>query len=223
MTKWRLLIFALIFLSLVVLIGSELVIERPWSLIPWSEQSRLGQRLQAIQAGDVDTTQRVLMSFAVLTANFIVSGLILYIAPKRIELLSDRFSEGSRRLWRYLVIGFLGTVGLVGIGVLASLSPYTFPVVVFIFLGLYLSALIGITAFNYQLGFELFERAGWSGLFPLIRLGLGTLIIYAAIRIPFFGLLVLLVIWSLGVGASLRTRWGSGKRWTLEALVEEQQ
>jgi hypothetical protein len=81
---------------------------------------------------------------------------------------------------------------------------------------------LGMVSLSFQIGRWFLNQAGWKPNTPLVPLGLGTLLIFTAIRIPYLGIIFLITASCTGFGAALSTRFGSGTQWTLRPLLEEE-
>ena len=146
--------------------------------------------------------------------------LILFIAPQRMRNLSTALTGGLRGWLRLAVIGLLLATTLVSVALLSALTVFTFPLP-FILMGvLFLSALAGSVALAYRVGEALILGAGWVRVGPIGRLAAGTFVLFGVSRIPLVGLALIVLVWSIGLGVVATTRFGSGKRWSLSALID---
>jgi MFS family permease len=223
MKKWRILLIVMIILAFIVLVGSELLYERPWAWLAWRNAFMLRDHFLLRNASLIeDIPRRFLMLFAGLSSLMMISGLMMYASPHRIRRIAECFSTSTKSLLRYSLNGLLGLMALGAIAALSTFSAYTFPFSFLIFLLIFFSSLMGIVGMGYQLGRSLFMRAQWESQSPLLQMSVGILITFATVRIPFLSLPILLVIVSMGFGATLSTHFGSGKVWTLRPLLEEE-
>lgn len=222
MSKWRILIIAVLVLSFLMLLASEWLFERPWSWFPWAGSFGARQRFLAHASDGRGLFQRLLATLATFVSIFLASGLTLYLAPKRVHLMASSFRRGSRIFWRYALIGFLTAIAAAGLGMLSILSALTFPVLFLVFMTTFVLALMGLASMGYELGWEFFDRAGLKGMNALLPLAFGLFIIIAAIRIPLIGVFVLIVVVSVSLGVVISTRLGSGRAWTLLPLMEDE-
>ena len=223
MNKWRVILITLIVLAFVVLIGAELIFDRPLSWLPGREFLSQRHRVFLERAGLEDLGRRMLVSFATLLSSFFLGSLILYAMPKRVKYIADGISLQPTKSRGYLGMGLVGAVALGAIVLISLFSVFTFPASILILLILFTFTALGTVSISFQLGSWLLSCAEWNPKNPLISLGLGTFLIFSAIRIPYFGILFLFLIGLTGFGGALSTRFGSGKQWTLRPLMEEQE
>jgi uncharacterized membrane protein len=134
--------------------------------------------------------------------------------------MAESLRPGGRLLVRTFLIGLACAILASAVSILAaSRADAAGP---FLLLGiLFLAALVGVVAIEFELGRELLARAGWYADRPLLALALGTLLIFSLTRLPLLGWLTLVVVWLTGAGTSVVTRFGSGRPWTLRPLVED--
>jgi len=222
MNKWKILLIVVLILSFVILLASELLFERPWSWLPWIGPFGMRQRLLVGTSGERATFQRLLSLFATLLSVFLVSGLTMYIAPKRIQFMASSFRRGTRIFWQSALVGLLTTITVTGLGMLSALSVYTFPVTFLVFMGVFVLALMGMVSVSYELGREFFDRAGWKGMNPLHQLAFGIFTIFSIMRIPLIGQVVLIIVVFVSLGVVISTRFGSGRTWTLRPFMEDE-
>lgn len=156
-----------------------------------------------------------------LGGQYLLAILALFVIPGPIRSMADRLENGGRPLARYLLLGVLLAFATGAVAVASVLSAHTFPLVFLLVGALSLVGLVGIVALVYALGRGLLQWGGFSARRPLASLGLGMLLLYALIQVPFLGPLILLTAWSIGCGVVLGTRWGSGRPWTLAPLMED--
>jgi MFS family permease len=222
MNKWRVILVTLIVLAFIVLVGTELIFERPLSWLPGREFLSQRHRVFLERAGIEDLGRRMLVLFATLLSSFFIGCLVLYAMPKRVKYIANSISLKPSQIRGYLGTGLMGAVALGAIVLISFFSIYTFPASILMLLILFTFGTLGIVSISFQFGRWFLNRAEWNPKNPLISLGLGTFLIFSAIRIPFLGILFLLLASFTGFGAALSTRFGSGKQWTLSLLVEEE-
>ena len=224
MNRWRIVIVTLVILSLLSMVLSALFFDiawwrRPLASIAAERAPYKAWRLALIQ--DIGVRE----NFAVLIANlvtiFLLGVLILYLAPDRVRHMAQASSTGGQRLLRFFAVGVLVIVFVGAMGFLSLLTVQTMPLPIILGSVFLLSGLGGMVAFAYQLGKDLFVRAGWSRRSPLLSLALGTLILFALTNVPYLGGIFLIIILLTGVGMSIATRFGSGKPWNLLPLTED--
>jgi hypothetical protein len=161
------------------------------------------------------------LHLARLAGQYLLGVLVMFAAPRPVRRMADLVEPGGRQLLRFLAIGLLVAVLFVAVGVAAVLSMHTFPVP-FLLVGIFfLIALGGTVGLTYALGRAAFRWGRLAEHSPLLSYGMGTLLLYALSQVPFLGPVVLLAAWSIGVGVVIATRFGSGRPWTLEPLMED--
>jgi hypothetical protein len=85
-----------------------------------------------------------------------------------------------------------------------------------------LTSIIGTAGLGFALGRLITIRCGWKIESPLLIFGLGTLTLTLLFRLPYLGIGFMILTLLTGLGLITTTRFGSGKAWTLEPLLEEQ-
>jgi len=188
---------------------------------PW--QSRLVERGPWQLAGfeNRGPLENLALQVGTLLGHLFAGVLILFIAPKRMRNLSTALKGGLRGWLRLAAIGLLLATTLVSVALLSALTVYTF-LLPFIVMGLlFLTALTGSVAVAYRAGEALVLGAGWDRVGPIGRLAAGIFVLFAVSRIPRVGLALIVLAWSIGLGVVATTRFGSGTRWSLEALREK--
>ena len=151
---------------------------------------------------------------------FLIGVLVTYAAPERMRRLTDALAAGGREGLRFLAIGLLLALALGAVALLSAFFVQTFPLAFVLTAIYFLAALVGGVALAFAVGRGLLRRAGWVGGSPLVALLVGTLPLYAATRIPFVGPLVIGAVALIGAGASLSTRFGGRRTWSLEPMRE---
>jgi len=186
-------------------------------------QSRMAERGPWQLAGfeNRGPLEKLALQLGTLLGHLLAGVLILFIAPQRMRKLSMALTGGLRGWLRLAAIGLLLATTMVSVALLSALTVYTFPLP-FIVMGLlFLSALVGSVALAYRVGEALVLGAGWDRVGPIGRLAAGTFVLFAVSRIPLVGLALIVLAWSIGLGVVVTTRFGSGTRWSLEALREK--
>jgi hypothetical protein len=171
-------------------------------------------------AGTLGPLERLGAAAAGLASQYLAGVLLLYLAPRRVARVAAALGAG-RDLLRHLLLGALIVVGLSALAVLSMLSAHTFPLPFLLLGALFLAALGGVVAITFRLGRDLAARAGWAQASPLTHLAMGSLVIFALTRVPYLGVVVLILIWLTGAGVAAASRFGSRAGWTLAPLVED--
>ncbi len=218
--RWRLLLLLLVAVSILSL-----------AAIVWIERQPLGfvRELRAeIHAaspeGDNSAYEPPPAVVSALSALFTlaIGGIfVLYLFPTSIQRMSRALSISLKGLLRLTGLGLLSIVIAGVIGVSAAFSTSVFPVTIALAAILILGSYLGIIAMSYTLGRILLNRAGWPHLSPVYALLLGVFILYPFAELPYVGIIFKILFASLGAGAVVATRFGSGKLWNLEPLLED--
>lgn len=142
----------------------------------------------------------VIVRFAVL---FVLGLVALSVFPRRLEVVEGALVASPLRS---VAIGFLGTLGMLVLAVLLTVTIVGIllvPVQVLLVLG---GGVLGVTALTYHLGRALPLPASRRTL--VLQLAAGTLVFSVVTQIPVIGALAWLATWLLTFGAVLRTRFG---------------
>jgi|Deesub1362A_J573_1020465.scaffolds.fasta_scaffold01491_8 hypothetical protein len=220
MNTWRVAVVLSVVLAVAVIVGAELFSDAPWRWHPFDLPRALRFHGRLGRLAEAGVAKRIALRFAALITHYLIGVLVLFLIPRRVRLLAQVATAGGKPLaWSWLV-GLLGTILVGSLAALAALGALTFPVGLLL-AGLYfLAGWVGLVALTYCFGRGLLRRARW-GSNPLVGLALGTLILFALFRLPMVGLGFFGLVWLAAVGMALITRLGSGRRWTLEPLLEQ--
>ncbi|HTX91680.1 MAG TPA: hypothetical protein VMC09_10755 [Anaerolineales bacterium] len=219
MKIWKWVVAILVLVSIGLLVASSLVIGRialPLKLPAGWESGRFQGEHPVL-----GTTTVLVSSFVALITLFISGTIALYLFPKRIRRISEAIPNKLGTLARLMLMGFLIEVLILAVGVSSALMIGTFPLTILLIGGLFMVGFLGFVSLAYTLGRTLLDRAGWSRLSPLASLMLGVLLLFALIRIPLLGGLIVIMVTSLGLGAVIATHFGTGLAWNLNSLTEE--
>ena len=219
MKRWRVIFWVSLGLAVVFILSSVLLFEDAWSWYPWKAPMAMRHRmLLPWQRGGANMLSAVLAGWL---ARLLIGTIVLFLFPRRVRVMSDTLAPGGREILRQLLIGLLVSVGIAGVMLAAIFSAHTFPITVVLGLAYVTISMIGIFALSYRLGGELMGRAGWEDASPLYALWVGITLLFALTRVPLLGVLVFILIWALGSGLVISTRFGSGAPWTLAPLKED--
>ncbi len=167
----------------------------------------------------------LLSSIAAYAFLFFAGLLTLFGFPRQLRVLRNAYTEGVSSLLRMLGIGAFGALVLLLLMMLGLLTFAIFPLPLVLLVALLLAAWIGLVGLALAVGQFVNRWAGLTSASPILDLAFGVLILFTATRIPFLGviLLVLLTLWALG--SVLLTRFGHGGVWTLAPFnqLEESQ
>jgi len=221
MRTWRLVIFLLILAAVGIIFAAAF-----FNLGPWNYLRSIHSGLRAapiprtIQPAGVGTSQALNIFGGLIGICF--SGVILvFLFPNQIHIMGKALDQKPAGLARLFAIGFLGVFFLMIVGASSAMAIGTFPMVLFIGGVFFIGIFLGGTALAYCLGRFLLVRAGWRTISPLYPLFLGLLLLYSLINLSFVGIICLVLIASLGLGAAIATRFGTGQPWSLKSLSEE--
>lgn len=217
MNRWKITTLGLILLSLIFLILAARLDLNPYQHLragraAWMEGPRVHQDLKV---------PVYLSQFSALLTLYLSGIVFLFLFPRRIRKMSETVFSSWNKLLRIFFLGLLAQILAVAAGVGSSLTMATFPLAIFLASVLFISAIFGSTAVAYVIGKTLLVRSGWSETSPLIRLLAGVVILFAAINLPYAGPVILMILVSSALGASLASRFGSGQPWSLITLIEE--
>jgi hypothetical protein len=150
-----------------------------------------------------------------------ISGILTsYVIPDRIRFIADSIPNKSSGVFRLMFMGFLIEILVIVIGAGSAVMIGTFPLTILLLAGLFIIGFIGFVSLAFAIGRSLFRKTGWSRTSPLFALIVGTIILFALVRIPLLGAVLFLMITSLGLGATIVSHFGSGKPWNLNSLME---
>ena len=149
------------------------------------------------------------------------SVIVLFLFPSQINIVGRALAQKSIGLARLFAIGFLSIIVLSMVVAISALAVGTFPLALFIGGVFFIGIFLGGIALAYRMGRFLLVRAGWSNISPLYPLFLGLLLLYSLINLSFVGIICLILIASLGLGAVMYTHFGTGQPWSLKSLSEE--
>ena len=220
MSTWKLILIALLLLSVVVLVFSS---ASPRSPLMERGLARWSQRHPSWVLGgaeDRSWTENLGLQLGSVLSQFLTGVVMIYLAPARTKRIADVLTRGPAALLRYLGIGLMLAVAMVAIGLLSALAVYTFPLPFILVAVFFLAALGGTIALTLTVGKALLGRAGWPAAHPWTQLAMGTLLLFSLSRLPYVGLGLLAIAAVLGAGAAVATHFGSGRPWTLAPLIE---
>ncbi len=224
MNRWRIAVVLVVILAFAVILGSGFLPSRALLSGPRPFAGLDGSGIHGWNQSMLPVLQpagRILAQLGALLAQFVVALILLYLIPDRIRVMAHSMTLGPLAVLRHMATGLALAVCLAAVGVLSVLSLHMFPLP-FILLGLlFASALMGAAAITVTVGRGLLRRAEWYSNRPVRALALGTLIVSAVAVIPVAGDLILALTLITGAGVAVATRFGTGRSWTLDPLVED--
>ncbi|MBN2385545.1 MAG: hypothetical protein JXB85_00890 [Anaerolineales bacterium] len=220
MKRWQWIVSVLGIAAVALLLCSPFLNDLLTARIPWldfEETARPQSRATFLHGWSEDLVSTVGGLFVL----GITGILILYIVPGRVRRAADTLTAGTRRLLRMTLQGFLVLVLLVTLGIGSAVMIGTFPLMILLLGALFVIGLAGFVSLAFALGRGLLRRAGWRTLSPVYAFLLGLLLLAALSAIPLAGAIFLIAFISLGLGAMIASRFGSGESWNLNPLLEE--
>jgi hypothetical protein len=160
-------------------------------------------------------------SLAGLITHLLFGVLILNLLPQRIHQMVIQIHSGWRVWVRTFAVGLFLSLGLVALSFLSTFAIHTMPVIILLLIGFLFASAVGMVAIAFTIGKALLNRAEWLQRSPILTLAFGILLLFSLTRIPYLGGISLLLLWFVGTGISILTRFGSGEAWHLQSLMEE--
>jgi hypothetical protein len=221
MKAWRLVIVLLVLIALGLMAASVFFNLGPWNyLFRFRSVLHPGQIPTPLPRAKIETPQ-ALNVFGGLIGLYFSGVIMIFLFPNQINYVGKALAQNPAGLTRLFAIGFLTILLLAIVGASSALAVGTFPMVLFISGILFIGIFLGGVALAYRLGRFLLARAGWGNISPLYPLFLGQLLLYSLFNLSFVGIIFLVLIVSLGLGAAIATRFGTGQPWSLKSLSEE--
>lgn len=220
MNRWKWLPFILVAGLLALLVASALLTQQLAAYFPFLEN--LKSETERSQGGPFHSQPDALLSSLGALFTLSVGGiLILYAIPARIHHLAGAFSGKAAKLLRLGLLGLLAELLVLAVAVTSALTLATFPLTILLVMALFAVGYVGFVALAFAIGRGLLRRAGWQQVSPIYPFLLGLLTLLALARLPFLGFVLFVGFSSLGLGATIATRFGSGETWTLTPLMED--
>lgn len=138
-----------------------------------------------------------------LLALIAASALIISLWPEQVNLIAETLIKAP------LESGGIGLAAII-LGIPVGLVLLVFACLgFFVWLGLLIMALFGLTALAYKVGERVLMASGVKELSPIFQVILGVTLIHLLSLIPCLGFLLQLVVYSLGMGAVILSRFGT--------------
>jgi len=221
MNRWKWVVILLTVLSLAILSVASLLGWQRWTPPPVLQTEWQDLPFHTIFPV-LDRYRTPISSISILFSLYVIGVLILFAAPRAVRRVADKFMDTPGRLARLALFGFLFAVLVLAVSISSALALGTFPLTILLFAMLFSGGIFGIVALSLAIGRGLMRRAGWDHLSPLYALLLGELIIFSLCRMPWAGSVLFAIFSSLGLGAVIASRFGSGESWSLNILTEEE-
>lgn len=216
MNRWKMLTLGLILASLAALVLIVVFKVSPWQ---WIREAMPDWQGRTPAHGDLGISRPVTMLGALLT--LYLSGIVLlFLFPGHMNRVSRTFAAAPVGLLRLAALGLLASLLVMVAGIGSAFNVITFPVTFFLGGMLFLSVLVGTVGLAYAIGRALLVKSGWQRS-PLVALLLGDLLVFAATNLPWVGAAATILITTLGLGAAIASRFGSGRSWSLNSLIED--
>ena len=146
----------------------------------------------------------------------ILAVIALFLAPRRVGVLTQVISNDWGQRLLAFVIGLLGYLGIGLLAFLIFINVVGWPMMIVLMLSVYLATAFGLVAVSLALGagicrfFHLDERG------PLFYLGIGIVVLFLGSIVPYLGWVVAGCSAVLGFGAVLWTRGGDIAGWSVD-------
>ncbi len=138
-----------------------------------------------------------------LLALLAASVLIISLWPEQVKVIAETLTRAP------LESGGIGLAAVV-VGVPAGLVLLIAACLgLAVWLGLLIAGLFGLTALASEVGSRVLESAGAKGVSPIYRVILGVALIQLLGLVPCLGFLLQVVVYSLGIGAVILSRFGT--------------
>jgi len=149
-------------------------------------------------------------------ALLVLAVIALYLAPRRLTVISQVVSESLGQTLLAFVVGLLGFMGSTLLGFLLFVNVVGWPLVPIMGLGIYLATALGLVALSLALGNKVSRLFRLDDRSPLFHLVVGLVLIFLVSMIPYLGWLVVGICAATGFGAVLWTRGGDTTGWSLD-------
>lgn len=151
-----------------------------------------------------------------LLALIAASVLIISLWPEQVKVVAETLLTAP------LESGGIGLATIV-LGIPVGLVLIVFACLgFFVWLALLITGLFGLTALAYKVGERVMVASGAQRLSPIFQTILGVTLIHLLGLIPCLGFLLQLVVYSLGIGAVILSRFGTYRGYSEKAIVTQQ-
>jgi hypothetical protein len=215
--RWKMITLTLVGLALAGLALIMVFKISPWQIV---RSALPNWQAPSPARGELDFP-RPLATLGALLTLYLAGIVLLFLFPERMRRVSLAIQPRWGGLLRLAALGLLVGLLFLAAGVGSAFSMVTFPLTFFLAVMLVLSVMTGSIALAYAIGHALLVKSGWQQLSPLVALLLGELLLFVAINLPWVGPLVTILLTSLGLGAAIASRFGSGRPWSLNSLIED--
>jgi len=138
----------------------------------------------------------------------LVGLVILILAAVMISLMMARSTQlaaglMARNLWKGILLGLVGTMGLAVATALLALTIIGLPLAILLVLAVLAMDLFGISVLSLSLGQTVVSRSGRSSWSSWASAAIGGTFLALLISVPLLGILVLIAVLTIGVGVAL--------------------
>jgi hypothetical protein len=216
--RWQALVVVLLLLSLAAILTLAVFDPARWAgshsrVFPWQRPSPGGWSM-------FEQPPRWLSMGGVLLATGLSGILLLYFFPAQVGRMAQAFTRSPGQLARLALVGLAGSGLVIAASLSATVAMGTFPLAVFLSSLLFGVCFHGIIGLAYALGKALLLRAAWDRLSPVLILLYGMLLLFTLNELPILGVLFRVLFLILGSGVAITTRFGTGRSWNLDPLIE---
>jgi len=169
-----------------------------------SKANRATRHEEAAREDDGFSLPTFLVQFATL---FGLGFVLLVLAPGRMKAMENSINA---EFTKNSVVGVLGVIALLPLTLLLCVTVIGIPVALLMWMLLALAVPAGVALVANVLGTRL--PTGRVRKTQAIALALGVLVLLVAFHIPVLGVLALMAVVSVGLGAMIRTRFGQPPR-----------
>ncbi|KKM10602.1 hypothetical protein SY88_13130 [Clostridiales bacterium PH28_bin88] len=131
------------------------------------------------------------------------------IFPGHVQAVGDTIEREAG--WS-LVVGLAASVLVLPLTLVLMITIVGIPLVLVLWLALAAAKILGMAGFGMLVGGRVSGSFGWD-LAPLVQVLIGMVILLAVTHIPLLGWLLGMLVKMVGLGAVLRSRFGTGRPW----------
>ncbi len=220
MNRWKWLVILLVVVSVAIVVATALLPIRQTGLHLLA-RTDLQDRRETLGIPFLDENMRAVSAISILLSLAMIGVLVLYAMPERMRRIVRAFPDSPARLLRLTLVGLLVVVLGAVASLISAMAVATFPVAVLLSAVVFLAGLAGWIGLAYTFGEFILRRAGWRAFPPVVAYLLGLLLLFAVARLPWIGPVLLLLTACLGLGTVVVSKFGSGKPWNLNPLLED--
>ena len=219
MTRWRLIVIALVVIAL-VLWGVLFVL----NLRPDYGEGLARPEFQTNSFSLAEPLSRLpawVSSIGLFITLFLAGLANFYLFTSQVRNMRQALTLGWAHGIQLVLLGFGFALLILAFGIGALFARVTFPFSIIAAIITFFLSVWGYLSLVYAFGRGLLSRTGWQASSPVASLALGLLLLLPLIRIPYVGVFFVFVYLSLGLGLTITTHFGSNEPWDLTPLLEE--